>query len=90
VMKRSVITWVITSPPEASGEVSMSELEHFFFLLNHHGMVFSFSVLRRNKLLCHVCLSIHTVQLQNEKDYKIMNVFPLYWIKIIIYIIILF
>jgi hypothetical protein len=70
-MKRSVITWVITSPPEASGEVSMSELDHFF-LLNHHGMVFSFSVLRRTKLLCHVCLSIHTVQ-ENEKrlqDYE--------------------
>jgi hypothetical protein len=31
VMKRSVTTWVVTSPPESSGEVSMSELGHLFF-----------------------------------------------------------
>jgi hypothetical protein len=32
-MKRSVATWVVTSPPELSGEASMSELGHSFFLL---------------------------------------------------------
>jgi hypothetical protein len=49
-MKRSVATWVVTSPPESSGEASMSELGHSFFfgLFNH----------RQYQSLLHVLLAL--------------------------------